>query len=149
MPPDFDLPHDLKLPHEFKMWREFKAFLLKQNVLALAIAVVVGTATNSVVQGLVNDFIMPIVTAVTPAGAKWQDKTADVGRVHFAVGHFASVALNFILISFIAWQLTKLFIKPSPPAAQPATRQCPRCRMQIDALATRCPYCTSDLTPGK
>jgi len=141
MPPDLD---DLiPIAREFKMWREFKAFLLKQNVLALAIAVVVGTATNSVVQGIVNDFIMPIVTAVTPS-ENWQKATLDFGRVRLAVGHFASVALNFVLISFIAWQLTKFFIKPQAAPAQ-ATRQCPYCKMQIDVRATRCAYCTSEL----
>ncbi|HEX6966754.1 MAG TPA: MscL family protein [Gemmatimonadaceae bacterium] len=141
--PDLHLP----LPPEFKMWREFKAFLLKQNVLALALAVVVGSATNSVVQGIVNDFIMPVVTAVTPT-EKWQTATVDIGRVHFAVGHFASVALNFIIISFVAWQLTKFFLKPQPvTTATQAMRQCPYCKMQIDARATRCPYCTSEVAP--
>jgi len=143
--PDLHLPHEFR-PPEFKMWREFKAFLLKQNVLALAIAVVVGTATNSVVQGIVNDFIMPVITAITPT-EKWQTATVDLGRVHFAVGHFSSVALNFVIISFVAWQLTKLFLKPQPAAATQATRQCPYCKMQIDARATRCPHCTSEIEP--
>jgi large conductance mechanosensitive channel len=137
------MPPEFKIVSEFKMWREFKAFLLKQNVLALAIAVVGGTATNSVVQAIVNDFIMPIVSAMTPS-TQWRTATVDVGRVHFAVGHFASVALNFIIISFIAWQLTKFFIKPAT-VPSPATRQCPFCRQQIDARATRCAYCTSEL----
>jgi len=144
MPPDLnDL---IPIARDFKMWREFKAFLLKQNVLALAIAVVVGSATNSVVQGIVNDFIMPLVTAVTPS-ENWQKATVDFGRAHLAVGHFASVALNFIIISFVAWQLTKFFLKPQPAPTQ-TTRQCPYCKMQIDSRATRCAYCTSELGEG-
>ena len=64
------------------MWKDFKAFLIKQNMLALAIAVVLGAATNDVVQALVNDFIMPIVNAVLPAGG-WQQATFGYGRVQF------------------------------------------------------------------
>jgi hypothetical protein len=81
------------------MLKEFRAFLIKQNMLALAIAVVIGAATNDVVQGLVNDFIMPIVNAISPP-------TGD---------------------------------------EKPATRDCPFCRQAIDARATRCAYCTSQL----
>jgi large conductance mechanosensitive channel len=133
------------MPTEFKMWEEFKAFLLKQNVLALAIAVVVATATNAVVQGIVNDLIMPVVTVLTPT-TQWRTATVNLGRVHLLIGHLASVVMNFVIISFVAWQLTKLFIKPPAPAAPTsATVQCPFCRMQIDARATRCPYCTSEL----
>src|SRR5215213_7652566 len=54
------------------MWKEFKAFLVKENVLALAIAVVVGGALNKLVTALVEDFIMPIVAATTPDPASWQ-----------------------------------------------------------------------------
>ena len=64
------------------MWNEFKSFLIKQNVIALAIAVVIGTALNAVVKSLVDDFIMPIVAAVLPSG-DWQHATWTVGRVHF------------------------------------------------------------------
>jgi large conductance mechanosensitive channel len=53
------------------MWNDFKAFLLKQNVIALAIAVVIGAALGKVVTGVVEDFIMPIVGAITPGG-DWQ-----------------------------------------------------------------------------
>lgn len=127
------------------MWRDFKAFLLKQNVLALALAVVVGAATNVVVQGIVNDFIMPVVQVVTPA-ARWQDAIVALGPVRFAVGHFTSELLNFVIVAIVAWQITKLILRPAP-AATPATRPCPYCKMAVDAEATRCAYCTSELAP--
>ena len=126
------------------MWIEFKAFLLKQNILALALAVVVGTATNGLVQALVNDFIMPVVNLVTPGDA-WREVTVGYGRLQFLVGHFASVLLNFIIVALVAWRMTKLFITPPKPDEKPATRPCPFCRQVVDATATRCAWCTSQI----
>src|SRR3954468_14267674 len=91
------------------MWREFKSFLIKQNVLSLAIAVVVGTALNAVVKALVDDFIMPIVAAVMPNG-DWQKATWTVGSVHFGIGDFIAALINFLIIGFVAWRLSKAFI---------------------------------------
>ena len=162
------------------MWHEFKAFLLKQNLLALALAVVVGTATNSVVQSLVTGFIMPVVGLVTP-GEGWRQikiplgpslvdrlrqagadsatviAAADSARAAggtpntaqnaLLVGEFLSALLNFLIVGFVAWQITRWIIRPPAPAAnsKPATRACPYCRQQIDAAATRCAYCTSQV----
>ncbi len=124
------------------MWTEFKAFMLKQNVVALAIAVVIGAALGKLVTAFVDDFIMPIVGAAIPGGA-WREATWSIGRVEFLVGDFASVLLNFIIIGFVAWRVAKIFIKPDPEA--PATKACAFCRMNIDAAATRCAHCTSEV----
>ena len=80
------------------MIKEFKEFLLKQNVVALAIAVVVATALSTLVKAVVDDFIMPIVVAIGPGG-EWQKATWSVGSVKFGVGdfiaaHSAPVALR-------------------------------------------------------
>ncbi len=127
------------------MWTEFKAFMLKQNVVALAIAVVIGAALGKLVTAFVDDFIMPIVGAAIPGGA-WREATWSIGRVEFLVGDFASVLLNFIIIGFVAWRVAKIFIKPDPEA--PATKTCAFCRMSIDAAATRCAHCTSEVVRG-
>ena len=124
------------------MLKEFKEFLLKQNVVALAIAVVVGTALNALVKAVVDDFIMPIVQAIGPGG-DWQKATWDVGSVKFGIGDFIAAIINFIIIGFVAWRISKLFIKPEPQAP---TKNCPFCRMSMDAGATRCPHCTSQLS---
>lgn len=127
------------------MWQEFRAFLVKQNMLALAIAVVIGAATNDVVQGIVNDFIMPVINAVSPSKA-WQDlRFPSSGPVQFTYGHFLSVLLKFVIIGFVCWRITLLFIKPKKEE-KAATRDCPFCRQVIDARATRCAFCTSQLT---
>jgi large conductance mechanosensitive channel len=123
------------------MLKDFKDFLLKQNVVALAIAVVVGTALNTLVKALVDDFIMPIVVAIGPGG-DWQKATWSVGSVKFGVGDFVAAVINFLIIGLVAWRISKVFIKPAKEAPK---RTCPFCRMSIDAAATRCPNCTSQL----
>jgi large conductance mechanosensitive channel len=122
------------------MWSEFKAFLLKQNALALAIAVVLGAALNKVVTAIVNDFIMPVVSVITPSG-EWQKMVLPVGPINFAVGDFLAVALDFIIVGFVVWRLSKLV--PSAPAQ--AMKSCPLCFSTIDARAVRCPSCTGTL----
>jgi len=126
------------------MLKEFKEFLLKQNVVALAIAVVVGTALNTLVKAVVDDFIMPIIVVIGPGG-DWQTATWNVGRVKFGVGDFLAAVINFIIIGFVAWRISKIFIKPE---AEKPKRDCPYCRLPVDPAATRCAHCTSQLSPA-
>jgi len=123
------------------MWREFKAFLLKENVLALAIAVVVGAALNKLVTAVVDDFIMPIVAVASPDPKTWQSAVTP-GPIPFKIGDFGSAVLNFVIIGFVAWRISKAFIHP---ATAPATKSCPFCKMTVDVAATRCAHCTSQL----
>jgi len=127
------------------MWRDFKAFLIKENVLALALAVVIGAALAKVVSALVADIVMPIVTFAVPAGA-WRTAVWDIGSVRLSVGDFLGAVVDFLVIGFIVWRISKAFIKPA--AASPV-RNCPYCRMSIDEAATRCAHCTSDLATAR
>jgi large conductance mechanosensitive channel len=128
------------------MWREFKAFLIKQNALALAIAVVIGAALNGVVTSIVDNLIMPIVGAATPGGA-WRTATLDLGPVKLGIGPLAAALLNFLIVGFVAWRISKAFIKPEVAPEKPATKTCPFCQMaDLDVKATRCPHCTSELS---
>lgn len=124
------------------MWEDFKSFLLKQNALALAIAVVIGAALNKVVTAIVDDFIMPVVGAITPTGT-WQTYQYIVPgtKVALGLGDFLSALLNFIIIGLVAWRLSKL-VPSSPP---PSTKTCQYCFSTIDPRATRCPQCTATL----
>lgn len=126
------------------MVKEFKDFLLKQNIVALALAVIVGTALNTLVKALVDDFIMPIIAALGPGG-DWQTATWDVGSIKFGVGDFLAALINFLIIGFVAWRISKIFLKPE---ADVPMKDCPYCRMSINAAATRCPNCTSQLAPA-
>ena len=132
---------------EATMLTEFKAFLLKQNILALALAVVIGEATNKLVQGVVNDFVMPILTLALPDPSAWQKSVLRIGKLTLAWGDFISVLINFLVIGFVCWRITKLLIKEPKAAAKPATKECRYCYQMIDARASRCPDCTSELTP--
>src|SRR5258706_15241478 len=118
------------------MLKEFKDFLLKQNVVALAIAVVVGTALNTLVKAVVDDFIMPIIVAIGPGG-DWQKATWSVGSGKFGVGDFAAAGIKFLIIGFGAWRISKIFIKPEAEAPK---KDCPYCRVLMDAAASRCPH---------
>ena len=141
------------------MWQEFKAFLVKQNMLALALAVVVGAATNQVVQAIVDGFIMPLIGIATPGGG-WREWAVPLGdpvtaadgtvtQNALAIGPFLAALLNFLIVAFVAWQIAKWIIRePTKVEEKPATRECPFCRQAIDALATRCAYCTSELRPA-
>ena len=133
-------------PTQFALsaWSEFRAFLIKQNALALAIGVVIGAALNEVVKALVDGIIMPVVNRVSPADsyAEW---TWTIGGVELMPGIVIAAIINFLIIGLVAWRLTKLFIKPEPPGPSAATRACPRCYTTIDARATRCQYCTSEV----
>lgn len=126
------------------MFNEFKAFLVKENVLALAIAVVIGTALTKVVAAAVADLIMPIVGAAIPGGA-WREATLSVGRVNFLVGDFLGALLDFVIIGFVAWRLSKAFMKPAEEKPGSPTKECRYCIQSIDARASRCPHCTSEL----
>jgi large conductance mechanosensitive channel len=123
------------------MLTDFKAFLIKQNILALAIAVVVGTALGGLVKAVVDGFVMPIVGVITPSG-DWQKATWTIGPVHFGTGLVLAALLNFLIVGFVAWRISRAFIRETPT---PATKVCQHCRMTIDAAATRCPHCTSQL----
>jgi len=122
-----------------RMLKEFKEFLLKQNVIALAIAVVVGTALNEVVKSLVDGFIMPIILVMQPGG-DWQTAKWTAGPFTFGLGAFLAAVINFIIVGFVVWRISKIFIRDVPK------KDCPYCKMSMDAAATRCPNCTSQLS---
>jgi large conductance mechanosensitive channel len=67
------------------------------------------------------------------------------GPIPFKIGHLGGALLNFFIIGFVAWRISKAFIRAEPAAPPPATKQCPYCKMGIDAAATRCSHCTSQL----
>jgi large conductance mechanosensitive channel len=124
------------------MWQDFKAFLLKANVVALALAVIIGGAAGALVTAMVDDFIMPIIGAATPAGA-WREWALTIGPMTFGVGHFLGVFVNFAIVSFVAWRIAKAFVKPDP--APPPTKVCPHCKNTVPLAATRCGFCTSTI----
>lgn len=124
---------------------EFKNFLLKTNMFALATAVVLGGAINAVVGGIVSDLIMPVVGVVFPPG-EWSTWTLKIWRLHFPLGHFFAIMLNFVIIAAVIFLMTKFMIKaePPPPPVTP-TKVCPQCQESIHLEAKRCKFCTSPM----
>ncbi len=95
------------------MMNDFKAFLMKHGVVGLAVAVVIGGAVDKLVTALVNDLIMPIVGAFTPSG-NWREATWTIGSVKFGIGDFAGAVIDFVIIAFVVYVITKSLIKEEP-----------------------------------
>jgi large conductance mechanosensitive channel len=144
------------------MLKEFKEFIVRGNVLDLAVAVIMGAAFGAVITSLVGDVIMPPVGLLT-GGMDFKDlfvplnhetyanlaaaKTA--GAPVIAYGAFVNTVINFLIVAFAIFLLVKQvnrFKKPAPPPPPVSTKDCPRCAMSIPIKATRCPQCTSELT---
>jgi large conductance mechanosensitive channel len=104
------------------MWKEFKAFLVKDNVIGLAIAVILGLALNKLVTSVVDDLIMPLVNLATAAtGASWKEwyvplTSAGADGPKMLVGNIISNVINFVVIGFVCFMFAKAFIKPKPAA---------------------------------
>jgi large conductance mechanosensitive channel len=129
--------------------KEFKEFLLKTNALALAIGVIIGAAVGKVVSSLVADILMPLISVVIPGGtwreAKFVLKTNPDGTVANAItyGQFAGAVIDFVIIAFVVFMITKALLKPEPAPAAPPTKVCPECKEIIPADARKCRACAS------
>ncbi|HEU5193183.1 MAG TPA: large conductance mechanosensitive channel protein MscL [Methylomirabilota bacterium] len=145
------------------MLGEFKTFLMRGNVVDLAVAVVIGAAFGAIVTSFVNDLLMPPI-GVMLGGANFSDlfislsgrsyaslaaaKAAGAPTLNYGV--FINTVLNFVIISFAVFLLVRQVnrLKGPPPAAAPITRECPQCAMAIPIRARRCPHCTSEVAPS-
>ena len=123
------------------MIRGFKEFLFKNNVLALAIAVIVGGAIGKVVSSLVADIIMPLVSVALPSG-EWRTFKIAVGQSAISLGSFFGNVVDFLIIAFVVYLMTKALLKEAPP---PPSKPCPRCLESVAPAATKCKFCTADL----
>jgi large conductance mechanosensitive channel len=131
------------------VWGEFKAFLLKTNALALAIGVIIGGALGTVVSSLVNDIIMPpiglVLGGVDFAALKWvlQAANGDAAEVAINYGTFINAVIAFIVIAFVVWRLSKMFIKEAPAPAPAPSKTCPYCKQSNAVDASKCMFCGS------
>ena len=144
------------------MWKEFKAFIMRGNVLDLAVAVIIGGAFGKIVSSLVNDIIMPpiglLLNGVNFIDLFWAmngesyaslaDAQAAAAPV-LAYGSFIKNIVDFLIIALVIFLMIKginrLAKKPAPATDAPTTRECPYCFTTIAIKATRCPNCTSEL----
>jgi large conductance mechanosensitive channel len=138
-----------------KLLEEFKAFISKGNVLDMAVGVIIGGAFSSVVSGLTDNIIQPLLNCI--GGAEVQGKIQLFGTENYIdYGAFISAVINFIIMAFVVFLIVKsvnrisetahkLANKKEEEEAAPTTKTCPYCKSEIDIEATRCPHCTSDL----
>lgn len=131
------------------MIRGFRAFLLRGNVIDLAVGVVVGAAFNSVVQALVRDFITPLI-ALIGGQDTYADLKFTVHQTGFAVGDFLNNLISFVIVAavvyfFVVTPYTSLVDRFAPKPQPAPMRQCPRCLSKVPKGASRCMFCTSDL----
>lgn len=131
------------------MLEEFRSFLLKTNALALAIGVIIGGAVGKVVSSLAADLLMPVIGILIPGGAwrelKWVLSTNPDGTPANAItyGTFLGAVVDFVIIAFVVFMITKALLKPAPAPPAPATKTCPACLETVPQAATRCRACTS------
>lgn len=148
------------------MLKDFKEFVMRGNVLDLAVAVIIGGAFGAIVTSMVNDIVMPPIglllgnvdfkdlfialngqSYATLAAAK--QAAAPV----IAYGQFINAVINFLIIAFVIYlavhKARQLRAKPAPAPAAPTTKDCPFCFSAISIRATRCPHCTSELAAAE
>lgn len=144
------------------MWQEFKKFVMRGNVLDLAIGIIIGGAFGKIVTSFVNDILMPPIGAllgkadfsnlfINLSGQKYASLAAaqEAGAATINYGLFLNTVLDFIIVAFVIFLLIRQVNrmkkeKPEAPA-EPTTKPCPYCFTDIPIKATRCPHCTSQL----
>jgi large conductance mechanosensitive channel len=131
------------------MIQEFKAFAMKGNVVDMAVGLVIGAAFGKIVTSLVNDVMMP------PIGLLLGQVNFSKLAIHLNpttainYGAFINTLLDFLIVSFVIFLVIKQVNRlKGEQAPAPTTKSCPRCCSAIPLQATRCPQCTSELTPA-
>lgn len=134
-------------------WVEFKKFISKGSVMDMAVGIIIGGGFTAIVNSLVNDLVMPILSLLT-GGYDFTKLSVVLGSGDNAAtlnyGLFISAVINFLLIAFVIFCLIKSINKMKDKLAKkeeesPTTKKCPFCKSEIDIDATRCPHCTSQL----
>ena len=132
----------------------FKSFILRGNVVDLAIGIMIGVAFSGVVNSLVSDVITPLIPGI---GKGLTDSffTVPWTGSKVQIGHFINTILSFLILAFVIYffivrPVNALMDRFKPrPAATPTTRECPYCLSTIPLKATRCAYCTAQLPPAE
>jgi large conductance mechanosensitive channel len=143
------------------MLKEFKDFIMRGNVLDLAVAVIIGAAFGKIVTSLVNDVIMPPIGLILGnvdfsnlyinlSGTSYPSLAAAqaAGAPTINYGLFLNNVINFLIVALVIFLLIRAantIQRPKPVPATPTTKECPYCLSTIPIKAVRCAHCTSDL----
>lgn len=131
------------------MFKGFRDFLLRGNVVDLAVAVVIGAAFNAVVQSAVKDVLTPFIAAIV-GKPDFSAVGFDVNGTHFPIGNFINALIGFLIVAIAVYYAVVLPVnaisarlKKPEPEAVPATKICPECASEIPLAAKRCKFCAS------
>jgi large conductance mechanosensitive channel len=143
------------------MFKEFREFIMRGNVLDLAVAVIIGAAFGKIVTSLVNDILMPPLGLVLK-NVDFTNLFIDLSGGHHATlaeakaagdatigyGTFLNNVIDFLIVALVIFLMIRTAnkMKRAPAPADPTTKDCPFCRTTIPIAATRCPNCTSTLS---
>jgi len=132
------------------MVKEFKEFVMRGNVMDMAVGVIVGGAFSAIVTSLVDDVIGPIIGMIC-GGIDFSGLSITVGSAQLMVGNFIQAIINFLIVAACLFAVVKAintasskFKKPEEPAA-PTTKICPFCKSEINIEATKCAFCASEV----
>lgn len=146
------------------LMKEFKKFAVQGNMLDMAVGMIIGAAFKDIVNSVVNDLIMPVVSMFTgkvdftnmfialDGGTYATLEDAKAATSVIAYGQFITQIINFVILAFVIFMMVKAVNKIRTAAEQPAApaepteKTCPFCQTKISIKATRCPHCTSELT---
>jgi large conductance mechanosensitive channel len=147
------------------MLKEFKEFVMRGNVIDMAVGIIVGAAFGTIVKSLVDDIIMPPIGlllgnidfsnffAVLKSGkiaGPYETLAAAkaAGAITINYGFFINTVISFLIVAFAVFILIKNVnrLRKEPPPAETTTKECPYCVSVVPIRATRCPHCTSELT---
>jgi large conductance mechanosensitive channel len=144
------------------MLKEFKEFAMRGNVLDMAVGIIIGAAFGKIVSSFVADIIMPPIGVllggvdfteifINLSGGTYETLAAaqQAGAATMNVGVFVNTILDFVIVAFAIFlvirAMNRLKREEEAPAAEPTTKECPRCLSEIPLKATRCAHCTSEL----
>jgi large conductance mechanosensitive channel len=134
------------------MVKEFREFVIRGNMIDMAVGITVGTAFGAAVASLVNDVVMPPVGLLL-SGVDFADffvALKAAGAVTLNYGAFANTLVTFLVVSLAIFAVVRFVnqlrrLKEKEEAEEPSTKKCPYCLSTIPAGATRCAHCTADL----
>ena len=134
------------------MLREFRGFILRGNLVDLAVAVVIGTAFTAVVNALVKDIVTPLIAAVG-GEPNFGNLAFTINGSRFAYGDFLNALLTFLIVAAVMFFLVSKPVNilldqlQTEPDVESPTRPCPECLSQIPRPASRCAFCTAAVAP--
>jgi large conductance mechanosensitive channel len=146
------LPHDRNSAREnAEVLREFKEFLLRGNVVDIAVGIIIGVAFAAVVTALVEDLITPLIAAIG-GNPDFGNLDFHINGSTFLYGDFINKLITFVIIAavvffFVVKPINTLIERTRrTPPMDPTTKRCPQCLSEVPLAASRCAFCTSDLS---